>query len=390
MDNNNRIVMIDALRGYALLGLFLVHMIEYFELFWLSPQPTIVTDTLFLIFGGKAYAMFALLFGVSLFIIMNNQQQKGVNFAPRFCWRLTLLLIMGLLHGLLYGGDILQILAITGLLLLPCYWLSSTAIFLLAAFFILQGPMLIEYIIIQYQGITTYTQPLAYGMHGSVAQVYATGSVSEVLFKNMIDGGHTKWLFMLETGRVTAIFGMGLLGLGLSKIGFFNNTHRFAKTLFGCIAVCLALSLTLYFYREHLATVIGTLHKGHSFWLISTVLTKIMEAAMTLFSITFFAAFFIYTPARKVLMLLAPCGRMSLTIYIGQSIIFVPIFYGFGLGGYTYFGQASALIVGLVFWVVQTAACHWWFKRYHFGPLEWCWRAATWLSTSPPFKRAYK
>lgn len=388
MANNNRIVMIDALRGYALLGLFLVHMIEYFELFWLSPQPTNVTDALFLLFGGKAYAMFALIFGVSLFIIMNNQQQKGINFAPRFCWRLTLLLFMGLLHGLLYGGDILQILAITGLLLLPCYWLSATSIFLLAAFFILQGPMLIEYIIIQLQGITTYAQPLAYSMHGSVAQVYATGSFSEVLIKNMIDGGHTKWLFMLETGRVTTIFGMGLLGLGLSKIGFFNNKRPFTKTLFGSITACLILSLILYFYRDQLVTAFGTLHKGHSFWLISAILKKIMEAAMTLFSITLFITLFIYTPARKLFMLLAPCGRMSLTIYIGQSIIFVPVFYGFGAGGYTYFGQASALIVGLVFWVVQTVACNWWFKHYHFGPLEWCWRAATWLSTSPPFKRA--
>lgn len=380
--------MIDALRGYALLGLFLVHMIEYFELFWLSPQPTAVTDTLFLLFGGKAYAMFALIFGVSLFIIMNNQQQKGINFAPRFCWRLTLLLIMGLLHGLLYGGDILQILAITGLLLLPCYWLNSICTFLLAAFFILQGPMLIEYIIIQTQGITTYTQPLAYGMHGSVAQVYATGSFTEVIAKNMIDGGHTKWLFMLETGRVTTIFGMGLLGLGLSRIGFFRDTQLFSKTLFGSIAGCLVLALTLYFYRDNIVNAIGTLHRGHSFWLISTILSKIMEAAMMLFSITLFMALFVYTPARQLFMLLAPCGRMSLTIYVGQSILFVPLFYGFGAGGYTYFGQTSALIVGLGFWVIQTAACYWWFRHYHFGPLEWCWRAATWLSTSPPFKRA--
>jgi uncharacterized protein len=67
-----RITLFDVLRGYALMGLFLIHMVEYYEVYWRQPTPGWVNTGTFFMFGGKAYAMFALLFGVSFFIIMNN------------------------------------------------------------------------------------------------------------------------------------------------------------------------------------------------------------------------------------------------------------------------------------------------------------------------------
>jgi uncharacterized protein len=108
---SQRIIVVDSLRGFALFGLFIVHMVEYFELFWYAPEWGWVHDTIFFMFGGKAYAIFALLFGLSFFIIMDNQARRGVDFRWRFAWRLTLLAAMGYLHGLLYSGDILQVLA---------------------------------------------------------------------------------------------------------------------------------------------------------------------------------------------------------------------------------------------------------------------------------------
>ena len=61
----SRITVVDCLRGFALFGLFIVHMVEYFELFWYAPEWGWVHDTVFFLFGGKAYAIFALLFGLS-------------------------------------------------------------------------------------------------------------------------------------------------------------------------------------------------------------------------------------------------------------------------------------------------------------------------------------
>jgi len=76
--------MVDALRGYALLGLFLVHCVERFELHWLHPQPGPWFDGVFALFSGKAFAIFALLFGFSFATIMANERARGGDFTLRF------------------------------------------------------------------------------------------------------------------------------------------------------------------------------------------------------------------------------------------------------------------------------------------------------------------
>ena len=115
---SNRIDMVDALRGYALLGLFLVHCVERFELYWLEPQPGGWFDITMALFAGKSFAIFALLFGFSFATIMANERTRGGDFTWRFAWRLALLFVIGTLHALIYRGDILQVLAAVGLILI--------------------------------------------------------------------------------------------------------------------------------------------------------------------------------------------------------------------------------------------------------------------------------
>src|SRR5688572_7527864 len=113
-----RIELVDALRGFALMGICLVHFMEYFELYWINQDPTFLHNFIFFLFAGKAYAIFALMFGLSFFIIMDNQAKKGVNFSYRFAWRLVVLLAIGYIHTLYYLGDILSVLGVIGLSLL--------------------------------------------------------------------------------------------------------------------------------------------------------------------------------------------------------------------------------------------------------------------------------
>ena len=77
MTANNRIEMVDALRGYALFGLFLVHCVERFELYWLDPRPGGWFDITMALFAGKSFAIFALLFGFSFATIMANERARG-------------------------------------------------------------------------------------------------------------------------------------------------------------------------------------------------------------------------------------------------------------------------------------------------------------------------
>jgi uncharacterized protein len=77
---------------------------------------------------------------------------------------------------------------------------------------------------------------------------------------------------------------------------------------------------------------------------------------------------------------------MTLTIYLAQSLLCVPIFYGFGLAAWTYLGQVNSFLLGLVLWLVQIVLAGVWFKYYRYGPMEWCWRAATYLRRDVPFR----
>ena len=131
-DTPQRVLLVDSLRGFALMGLFLVHSIELFELYWQNPVDSKVHDIIFFLFAGKAYAIFAMLFGISFFIIMDKQAQKGVDFRLRFAWRLAILFAIGTLNSMVYSGEVLQVLAGYGFFLILAYRIPNKWLIMLA------------------------------------------------------------------------------------------------------------------------------------------------------------------------------------------------------------------------------------------------------------------
>ena len=132
--STERIVTIDAVRGFALLGIVAVHMVEQYLG---SPPPAskanqdlwvvdaVALGLVSLLFVGKFFAMFSLLFGVSFFIQMERAAARGQAFLGRFTWRLAVLCAIGMAHHLVYRGDILATYAVMGLVLLVYYRLSD-------------------------------------------------------------------------------------------------------------------------------------------------------------------------------------------------------------------------------------------------------------------------
>ena len=128
---NRRIDLIDALRGFSLAGIVIVHFNEQF-IGGLTPPEVmdyayqgigngIIGTINFLFLRGKFFALFSFLFGLSFFIQMENAKKKGLNYELKFLWRLVLLLAIGCAHHLFYRGDILTIYAILGVFLLPIF-----------------------------------------------------------------------------------------------------------------------------------------------------------------------------------------------------------------------------------------------------------------------------
>lgn len=103
---SERITVIDALRGIALIGICLTHAMQYFggypsspvvEPSWLETIDVWAGRVVSYLLVAKFYIIFSFLFGLSFFIQMDRASERGVDFRPRFLWRLTLLLVIGLL-----------------------------------------------------------------------------------------------------------------------------------------------------------------------------------------------------------------------------------------------------------------------------------------------------
>jgi uncharacterized protein len=379
-----RIEVVDVLRGYALMGLFLIHMVEYFELYWYQPEPGPVNTWTFFLFGGKSYAMFALLFGVSFFIIMESQARKGIDFGARFLWRLVVLFGLGFIHALVYGGDILQILAITGLVLVPLYRRSNSTLLAISLFFIFQGPALLLFGYANAVGGLDYDRPLHSVLQPPVFETYAHGTFLEVLRTNLWEGQLAKWAFMLESGRVWNIIGLSLFGFFLARNDFFTDVPRFRSTYVKTLIVALVLAAVCTLLGND---VVALARGAESEWIIGHVMNAYTNHTWIVASLLILMLLYHFTPVARVLRLLAPCGRISLTIYVSQAFLLVPFFYGYGAAAYSWIGQPMSLVLGIALWCLQVAFAHYWIKNFYYGPFEWLWRSATWLTTDVPFKR---
>ena len=223
-----RLELVDGVRGFALMGLFLVHSVELFELYWVHPVPDPWFDATMAVFAGKAFSLFALCFGLSFSIIMDRTRRRGVDFRGRFAWRLALLFLIGLVHGLVYRGDILQVLASAGLVLLLFDRIRDNRILLLLAFLILLQAPLAAQIVAAWDGAAWANATPLFMTDTSLAAV-ADASFGELVRANAVDGQLGKWSFYLATGRVAQIIGLFLIGLWLGRIGFFERPDAFVK-----------------------------------------------------------------------------------------------------------------------------------------------------------------
>ncbi len=382
-----RIDMVDALRGFALMGLFTVHVVEYFELYWLNPPANDpIHNWVFGLFAGKAFAMFALMFGLSFFIIMDRAQKRGVDFTARFLWRLVVLFIIGFFHALFYAGDVLQVLALCGIILLPLNRLSWKWLLPLAVICFAQ-PVLWLQLVRAARDVHANTAPLSWSY--PALPVFAHGTFAQLFATNLWTGPQTKWEFMWEYGRVFQIFGLFLTGLMLGRIGFMAQPERFAAARRIGFVVALAVAIGLHFARPEINAALPG-DKAHFLvpWARETLFDSYQSLAAMFLWVFGFIEVYQWKPTQALLRLLAPAGRMTLTLYVMQALIGIPIYYGCGLGLYATIGQFHALILGICIFTSQLVFAHLWFRFFLYGPLEWLWRAATYMTLKVPFRRS--
>lgn len=381
---NKRLDVVDALRGFALLAIVLLHNLEHYNLYfipenqpeWLLTLDAGVWETTFFLLAGKAYATFSLLFGFSFFIQFRNAQRKGIDFRARFAWRMFLLLLISQLHALFYNGDILLLYAVVGLVLIPVAKLKDKTVLIIATICLLQ-PLEVGRIIYALFNPDYLEEGGKFMEYALLARpVMLEGSFIETLQSNIWNGQFYSNIWQVENGRLFQVAALFMYGMLLGRREYFvrssNAIQFWRKTL-----TYSALSfLPLYLLSTYLP---DTMTNRTILTSVRIILPSFSNFAFMGILISFFTLCWFKKEGYKFQQFIIPYGRMSLTNYITQSILGVTLYYGFGLVLYKVTGATATIFIGLCIFAIQYFFSRWWLTKFRQGPLEFLWRKATWI-----------
>lgn len=383
IKRHERVDVADVLRGFAVLAIILLHSIEHFNFYsfpdttyqsaWLNFLDKAIWDGLFFMFGGKAYAIFALLFGFSFFIQHDNQRMRGNDFRLRFCWRLVLLFLIGQLNAAFFTGEILVMYSLIGFILVLTCKLSTRTIMIIASIFLIQ-----PYAI--YQLIRSVAdpafQPVTFNtgaFWAATFEMQSNGNFIDTVSVNLWEGQLASLAWAWDHGRIfqtAALFMFGML-IGREEWFLRKNLHKWGIVL----SVALISFFPLYGLNNMVGNFIDDARILSQLKLIVSSLSNVAFMLILLCGVMF--GYYSTKTISRLLSKLIPYGRMSMTNYVTQGIVGATLFYNWGL--HLQLGITASELVGIGIFIVQYAFCRVWVNHHSHGPLEYLWKKATWI-----------
>lgn len=388
--SSERYVILDALRGFALLGIALANFPEFSLYTFLhgdvvETMPTYKADSVvrflqYLFIDGKFYTIFSLLFGIGFSIILANAERKGADGFRIFYRRMGLLAAIGFLHLMfIWSGDILLLYALLGLLL-PLFRRVSDRGLLTWAFLLLLLPVAADFV--QEVAHVSFSAPAVrwqqywcakYGITDDNfaywlcdAQDYGT------VFQFLVQGALVRVQEFVDGNRYFKVLGLFLLGYYIGRKRLYadlGNHMPLLRKIVG-FGMCIGLPFSLLYAWS------GT--HGH-LWGV-TVHSFLYFVSVFPLGFAYVAGgclLYLHCPKLHIFTAFASPGRMALTNYIGQSVIGMLLFYGIGMGWGAGIGLAQTEGIVLVVFLFQTVFSRAWLSVFRFGPLEWIWRMLT-------------
>lgn len=399
MSTHQRIEVADAIRGIAVAMILMLHAIEHFN-FYNQPTPDspclqlidrMVWDSLWFLIGGKAYAIFALLFGLSFHIMLTHARSRGDDFRLRFMWRMVLLFLFGNLNAAFFCGEVLVLYSIIGMTLpLVCH-LRTRTVLMLAAVCLLQPvewlKMGLALLLPELSGMLDFPY---YDHWQQAMTTLAEGNLLQTMASNLWHGQIFSLAWAWGAGRFFQTAGLFMLGMVAGRINAFSLSPHNTR-LWACI---LAGSLMAYFPLTGIgnllpsfvgsmdaaaleASSIGFLANDAFRTSLLAVVGSLQKCSFMLVIVCSLLFAFYYTPLRHAMRRLMPYGRMSLTNYVVQSIIGSFLFYHWGLHLVWCDTWSELLCLGVL--VLQVLFCTWWMRHHKRGPLESIWHRLTYL-----------
>ncbi|MFA9558970.1 DUF418 domain-containing protein [Evansella sp. AB-rgal1] len=398
---NERIVVLDIIRAFALFGILLVNM-RFFS------TPAIQVDSIgssssgnlfdivstwfiFIFAEIKFVSMFSMLFGIGFLLFMERGEEKGIHVKKFFKRRLLVLLLFGLIHIFFFWyGDILTFYALLGFLLLLMKGkqprsLKRAAIItwsIIVTFFFLMASFM------YFAQIETAPaqQVLMKNEVNRVVEVYSQGTFVEILQQRMNDISIIAFGNIFLFGVILTMF---FFGMYFWKTGIFTNTaenldriRRIAKTmlLVGVLGLILASLGKLFIDGAnspwYFVQYGGLFLSGPSisiFYVMSILLLLQNKDRLA-----------------KATTFLQPVGKMALTNYLMQTLLCTTIFYSYGLGLFGSIGPFGGILITVGIYSLQIVYSYFWMKRFQFGTMEWLWRRLTYGKNAVKVQRLKK
>ncbi|MCY7707614.1 DUF418 domain-containing protein [Bacillus safensis] len=363
----SRVEFIDSLRGFSLLGILIVNMLNFqydydFEKmfdssFWGQEFGVYVTEILF---QGSFYPIFSFLFGYSFIKLIESTKAKGLNTNAIVVRRGFGLIVLGMLHYIfIWNGDILLYYGACTFFLMM--FLRSR----IKTMLIWSGVLGVLSLV-----VVPYMMNLVYGNDELLTDVYAKGAYGDILLSRItveddmmivtIILAIVTIMFMPILGFLFGTIMVGpftLLGMVIGKRGHLTEEDRgmaYRKGWVWVIVVGLALKCATFIDApwSELVMILG----GY---------------VLAIGYIQAFIVFYYSKAAEGLKRLLAGLGRLSLSNYLAQSIICTTIFYSYGLGLFGQLGSMFGLLLAVGLYTAQLFISYLYLKKWRRGPVEW-------------------
>ncbi|RKH59561.1 DUF418 domain-containing protein [Corallococcus aberystwythensis] len=389
MSSHERVELVDALRGFALCGVFVSNSFLWFggrnllppaQLQALgSPLPELVTGALFLFFvAHKFLNLFGFLFGLGFALQLSRAEARGSSHVPVHLRRMGVLLCFGAVHLLaLWMGDILHLYALTGVLLLLFAGRPDRALWRWVV--VLLGVM----------------PPLVFALQlwgpGPAAHAHESALRAELLAALSSDSvwtaqaGNARYVLTtwFSSPRVpiwiTLILGRFLLGLLAGRHRLFQDVERHRPLLrrmlwwgLGVGGLLNAGGLLAFQLRAQ-----GLEPASNAGLFLLMALQELGYVVLGAAYLAGFALLFQRERWRRALAVLSPVGRMALTNYLMQTVVSLCLYNGWGLGLISRVAPSHSVVIALGLFAGQVLLSHAWLKHFRFGPAEWLWRSLT-------------
>lgn len=406
LEAHERLTLLDALRGFALFGVFASNVNLWFSgRIFLPParieammasRPNAVAAYLFSFFiFGKFISIFAFLFGTGFAIQMMRAEARGSSGAAVYARRLGVMLLLGAVHLFaLWYGDILSWYAALGFALLLFRKRSDRTLVFTGLALALLLPLLAS-------TAEKFLPPLL-GAGDSAAAAKAVMEKAAADRARALGGfegssyltamrANAAFFFDFFISRNTAmsfvpsVLGKFLLGLYAGRRRLLHEPEKHLRLFRWLLVIGLVTGVIGNGINVAVRYLfINKIIQGEPTWMF--LMSLVREGGflgLAMFYVSAITLLFQRPFWRRLFLVLAPVGQMALTNYLTQSVFSVALFYGFGFGLIGRVGPALCFAIAAGIFSVQGVVSHLWLGRFRFGPAEWLWRSMTYGKAQP-------